>query len=98
MKQIIYYLLVVTTVTVQGQSTIEKSLGDFNTLKVYDLINVEMITTECFLYFRHCPASHVPAVPVLPVPPLLLVVGQRQLHQRRLLPIIMIIILRDILD
>ena len=27
----------------------------------------------------------MPAVPVLPVPPLLLVVGQRQLHQRRLL-------------
>ena len=46
MKQIIHYLLVVASVTVQGQSSIEKSLGDFNTLKVYDLINVEMIKSD----------------------------------------------------
>jgi hypothetical protein len=43
MKKIIFILTLLVGFSVNGQETIEKTVGEFTTVKVYDLINLRMI-------------------------------------------------------
>ena len=46
MKKIIFLLSVVLSFSLSAQDTIEKTIGEFSTVKVYDLINVKMIKSD----------------------------------------------------
>lgn len=46
MKRLLIVLLVFTSVLTFGQNTIEKEIGEFSVLKVYDLIDVELIKSK----------------------------------------------------
>ena len=46
MKHFLYMLFFTITVTASAQDTIEKSLGEFSTVKVFDLINLKMIKSD----------------------------------------------------
>lgn len=46
MKNIVFILTLVFTVATQAQKPITKMVGEFTTLKVYDLINVELIQSK----------------------------------------------------
>lgn len=46
MKNIIFILMVVNSFIVFSQETIEKTVGEFTTVKVYDLINLKMIKSD----------------------------------------------------
>ena len=46
MKYFLYMLFFTITVTASAQDTIEKSLGEFSTVKVFDLINLKMIKSD----------------------------------------------------
>jgi hypothetical protein len=46
MKNIIFILMVVNSFIVFSQETIEKTVGEFSTVKVYDLINLKMIKSD----------------------------------------------------
>ncbi len=43
MKKIIFILALATGLVINAQETIEKTVGEFTTVKVYDLINLKMI-------------------------------------------------------
>lgn len=46
MKKFIFLLSIALSFSLSAQDTIEKSVGEFSTLKVYDLINVKMIKSD----------------------------------------------------
>ena len=46
MKKFIFLLSIALSFNLSAQDTIEKSVGEFSTLKVYDLINVKMIKSD----------------------------------------------------
>ena len=46
MKQLIFALVLFLSLNVIAQEPISKSVGEFTTLKAYDLINVEMIKSD----------------------------------------------------
>jgi len=46
MKHIITFCLALTTIVSFGQRTIDKEVGDFNEIKVFDLIEVNLIQSE----------------------------------------------------
>ncbi len=46
MRNIICVLVFIFSISTQAQQTIEKTVGEFKTLKVYDLINVKMIQSD----------------------------------------------------
>ena len=46
MKKIIFLLSIALSFSLSAQETIEKTIGEFSTVKVYDLINVKMIKSN----------------------------------------------------
>ena len=46
MKKIIFLLSIALSFSLSAQDTIEKTIGEFSTVKVYDLINVKMIKSD----------------------------------------------------
>lgn len=46
MKKIIFLLSIALSFSLSAQDTIEKTIGEFSTVKVYDLINVKMIKSN----------------------------------------------------
>jgi len=46
MKKIIFLLSIALNFSLSAQDTIEKNIGEFSTVKVYDLINVKMIKSD----------------------------------------------------
>ena len=46
MKRIIFILIITIGFTVNAQETIEKTIEEFSTVKVYDLINLKMIKSD----------------------------------------------------
>ncbi len=46
MKNLIFSIAILVGFTMNAQNTIEKKVGEFTSLKVYDLINVNMIKSD----------------------------------------------------
>jgi hypothetical protein len=46
MKKIIFLLSIALSFSLSAQDTIEKTIGEFSTVKVYDLINIKMIKSD----------------------------------------------------
>ncbi len=46
MKKLLFLLVIAVSLNINAQETIEKTVGEFNTLKVYDLISVKMKKSE----------------------------------------------------
>lgn len=46
MKKIIFILVLLLGISTNAQETIEKTIGEFSTVKVYDLINLKMIKSD----------------------------------------------------
>jgi hypothetical protein len=46
MKKILFVLTLMVSLFINAQNTIEKEIGEFNTVKVYDLINLKMIKSD----------------------------------------------------
>ena len=42
MKNTLFLLVILLSINISAQQTIEKTVGEFKTLKVFDLINVKM--------------------------------------------------------
>ncbi len=46
MKKILFILTLIVSFTASAQETVEKTIGEFSTVKVYDLINLKMIKSD----------------------------------------------------
>ena len=46
MKKIVFVLVLLLSLSIGAQETIEKTTGEFSTVKVYDLINLKMIKSD----------------------------------------------------